>query len=224
MTRGAFDVFTQNTHPIYPYQHFLLTFCVHLIPTTRILTAPPRSPLHSTRRMLDNSSHIIPTPEHFEQQFGANGTNSSCQPFTATALLPSILVVIQCALLHPAFAHSQLLRLVRKSLTPINFYWSIRLPFQYCIRPLETSAQFNMIVACMCIYVATKSLEWGFATSSYYKRPLITVNGVSRLEKVKDTDQSYKKLQEDEPCNVFRLMTWTLLQFTSSVDSLPFFF
>ncbi|EGG09747.1 uncharacterized protein MELLADRAFT_103817 [Melampsora larici-populina 98AG31] len=39
--------------------------------------------------------------------------------------------------------------------------------------------------------------------------------GVEQWEKVKGSDEAYKKLQEAEPCDVFKLASWTLLQFTS---------
>lgn len=162
-----------------------------------------------------NSSHIIPTPGSIEHDIDT--LKGYCQPYTAAALLPSILIVAQCALLHPAFVNSKLARLVRRSLTPINVYWGITFPFQYCFRPLESLAQFNMMSASIGIYFAIKSLEWGFSSGPYYKRPLVTVDGVKRWEKVKEGDTSYKKIQEDEPCNAFKLITWTVLQLTSSV-------
>lgn len=165
-----------------------------------------------------NSSYLV-QPETSAQDITHDNYQAYCQPITATALLPSIFIIIQCALLHPTLAHSRSAKLLRISLTPVNFYWWIRLPFQQCFRPLETFGMFNMGLATVSITMAIKSLEWGFATGSYYKRPLIDVDGVSRWEKVKETDDSYKKLQEDEACNAFNLITWTALQITSSVNS-----
>lgn len=163
-----------------------------------------------------NDSYII-TPSSGAYGMAQDGPKGACQPFSVSAMLPSIFLVIQCALLHPTFSHSKAARLVRMGLTPINFVWWLRLPFQHCFKPLETSAQFNMTLATMGMYNAIKSLEWGFASGSYYKRPLITTDGVSRWEKTNESDDSYKKVQEEEPCDAFKLMAWTTLLMTSSV-------
>lgn len=163
-----------------------------------------------------NSSYIT-APGSVSHEVDQDSLKGYCRPITVSALLPSIFLVIQCALLHPTFAHSKVARLVRMSLTPINSVWWLRLPFQHCFKPLETSAQFNMTLATMGMYNAIKSLEWGFASGSYYKRPLITTDGVSRWEKTNESDDSYKKVQEEEPCDAFKLMAWTTLLMTSSV-------
>ncbi|EGG03107.1 uncharacterized protein MELLADRAFT_109590 [Melampsora larici-populina 98AG31] len=152
--------------------------------------------------------------ESFSHVTFQEGLPSQCKPIVFQAFFPYVLVLWQCALLHPTFAHSNLARLIRISLTPINVMWSLTLPFRYCITPLESSAQKNMGMAAMGIIPAVKSLEWGFASGAYYKRPLKTIDGVQGWEKVKE-DEIFKKKQEDEPCSAFKLITWTILQFTS---------
>ncbi|KAH9816156.1 hypothetical protein DFH28DRAFT_217225 [Melampsora americana] len=143
-----------------------------------------------------------------------NRLSSQCQPITFQALIPYVLVMCQCALLHPTFTHSNLARLIRISLTPINVMWSITFPFRYCHTPLELNPILNMTLGSMAFYTAVKCLEWGFASDAYYKRPLTTIDGVQQWEKVKE-DESFKRKQEDEPCGAFKLITWTLLQLSS---------
>ncbi|KAG0152333.1 hypothetical protein CROQUDRAFT_35480 [Cronartium quercuum f. sp. fusiforme G11] len=142
-------------------------------------------------------------------------SDSYCQPITASAFIPYILVILQCALLHPTFVNSKLARLIRVALTPINVIWAFMFPFRYCFRPLESLGQINMGLGSFALYTAIKSLEWGFASGPYYKRPLKIVDGVPKWEKVKKTDDTYKKMQEEEPCTAFKLFTWTLLMITS---------
>ncbi|EGG07704.1 uncharacterized protein MELLADRAFT_105730 [Melampsora larici-populina 98AG31] len=152
--------------------------------------------------------------ESFPHVIFQEGLPSQCKPVVFQAFFPYVLVLWQCALLHPTYAHSNLARFIRISLTPINVMWSLTFPFRYCITPLELSGQKNMGLAAMGILTGVKSLEWGFASGAYYKRPLKTIDGVQGWEKVKE-DETFKKKQEDEPCSAFKLITWTLLQFTS---------
>ncbi|KAG0152334.1 hypothetical protein CROQUDRAFT_649716 [Cronartium quercuum f. sp. fusiforme G11] len=155
------------------------------------------------------------TPASVSERHPLDISGSYCQPVTASALIPSVLVILQCTLLHPAFVNSKLARTIRVGLTPINASWAFMFPFRYCFQPLEISGPANMGIAISAIYTALKCLEWGFATGPYYKRPLKINQGVPKWEKVKETDDSYKKVQEDEPLTAFKLMTWTLLQLTS---------
>lgn len=143
-----------------------------------------------------------------------NGLPSQCKSITVQTFLPYALVMCQCALLHPTFVRSDLARLIRIGLTPINVIWSFTLPFRYCTSPLESSAQANAGLAILGSYTALKCIEWGFASGAYYKRPLKTIDGVQQWEKIKE-DEIFKKNQEDEPCSAFKLITWTLLQLTS---------
>lgn len=163
------------------------------------------------------SSYMNPNTtisDHISPVSFQGGSPSQCKPIDSQTFLPYLLVMWQCALLHPTFVHSNLARLIRISLTPINVIWSITLPFRYCSGPLESSGNYNMAMASMGIYTALRCLEWGFASGAYYKRPLKTIDGVQRWEKTKD-DENLKKKQEDEPCDAFKLITWTMLQLTS---------
>ncbi|KAH9816161.1 hypothetical protein DFH28DRAFT_927513 [Melampsora americana] len=160
-----------------------------------------------------NTSNIV-TSDKFSHITFQDEPSSQCKPITFQTFLPYALVMCQCALLHPTFAHSNLARLIRISLTPINVMWSLTLPFRYCSTPLESNGQQNLGLASLACYTAVKCLEWGFATGAYYKRPLKTIDGVQRWEKIKESEISKKK-QESEPCDPFKLITWTLLQFTS---------
>ncbi|KAH9816151.1 hypothetical protein DFH28DRAFT_966199 [Melampsora americana] len=160
-----------------------------------------------------NTSYIFTSDKLSHLPF-QDGSSSQCQPITFQAFIPYALVMCQCALLHPTFAHSNLARLIRISLTPINVMWSITFPFRYCHTPLELKTIPNMALGSMAFYTAVKCLEWGFASGAYYKRPLTTIDGVQQWEKIKE-DESFKKKQEDEPCGAFKLITWTLLQLSS---------
>lgn len=212
-TPAPISITLQPSHPLDDYT----LHSSDLYSSTNIYCMYELEEKTTTLMMLSQTNHtslLQPQPVDNYQGF--------CQPITLTALLPSIFTIVQCVLLHPTFAHSRLARLIRNSLTPLNVFWWIRLPFQRCFRPMETNTLLNMALGSITITMAIKSLEWGFASQSYYKRPLITLNGVSRWEKVKETDESYKKLQEDEPCDAFKLITWTLLQITSSVNPFSF--
>ncbi|EGG07705.1 uncharacterized protein MELLADRAFT_105729 [Melampsora larici-populina 98AG31] len=160
-----------------------------------------------------DTSNTFPSGNSSHATF-QDGLPSQCRPIAFQTFLPYALVMCQCALLHPTFAHSNLARLIRISLSPINVIWSLTLPFRYCFIPLESSAGINLGLGLSAIYTAVKCLEWGFATGAYYKRPIATINRVQRWEKVKE-DEIFRKKQEDEPCGIFKLMTWTLLQLTS---------
>ncbi|KAH9816162.1 hypothetical protein DFH28DRAFT_217510 [Melampsora americana] len=160
-----------------------------------------------------NISSIF-TSDKFSRVNLQDELSSQCQPIRLQAFIPYALVMCQCTLLHPKFAHSNLAWFIRISLTPINVMWSLTLPFRYCKTPLESNSQINMGLAAMSFYTAVKCLEWGFASGAYYKRPLTAIDGVQRWEKIKE-DETFKKKQEDEPCSAFTLITWTLLQLTS---------
>lgn len=138
-----------------------------------------------------------------------------CQPITFQAFLPYVLVIIQCALLHPTFVRSNLARSIRAGLTPVNFLWCFTLPLRYCSKPLKTSGQNNLGLGSFAIYMAVKSLEWGLASGPYYKRPLKTIGGIQRWEKVEEPEERDKQLQEAEACDGIDLLTWTVLQITS---------
>lgn len=131
-------------------------------------------------------------------------------------LLLGILLVLQCSLLHPAFAHSRLARLLRNGLTPINFVWCFTSPLQASSKPSKPLESFlSLFSSFLYIYMAIKSLEWGFAAESHYTRRVTTVDGVKRWQKPKANDDSYKKIQEEEPLDVTKMAAWIFLQFTS---------
>lgn len=143
-------------------------------------------------------------------------TLDHCTRISVKSFLPYIaLLALQCAALHPSFAHSRLARWLRMGIMPLNFCWWITLPFRVCAKPTDSTGNAELFVGISSIYMATKSLEWGFVEGACYKRPLKTVNGVHQWEKVKRDDESYKKMQESEPCDGFQLFTWTLLQMVS---------
>ncbi|KAG0146255.1 hypothetical protein CROQUDRAFT_44662 [Cronartium quercuum f. sp. fusiforme G11] len=144
------------------------------------------------------------------------GPTIACGRPTIKTYLPSVLLILQCALLHPTFAHSRFTRLIRTSLTPINFIWCFTLPFRCSSRqPEDADPIKKLALSTLAFYMAIKSLEWGFASSAYYTRSLKTVDGIQRWEKIKDLSGSYKKLQEEEPCGLLKLTMWTLLHLSS---------
>ncbi|KAG0142635.1 hypothetical protein CROQUDRAFT_66999 [Cronartium quercuum f. sp. fusiforme G11] len=157
----------------------------------------------------------IPTSTYPSEEIDEN-ILGFCQLASFKAFIPYlVLLVVQCSLLHPTFAQSKLARLTRIGLTPVNFSWWFTLPFRYCVTPSEATGKSRLAMASVAIYMAIKSLEWGFANASYYRRPLKEIDGVKRWEKVKNDDHSYKKIQEEEPCDAFKLITWTFLQMSS---------
>ncbi|KAH9813250.1 hypothetical protein DFH28DRAFT_1173444 [Melampsora americana] len=126
------------------------------------------------------------------------------------------LLFLQCALLHPSFAHSGLSRMTRICLTPVNFFTMLSLHIQYAFSHSRTfETKVDMAINGFTLFMTIKTLEWGFSKGSYYSRTLVEVDGVQRWEKVKDDDQAYRKLQESEPCNPLKLASWTLLQILS---------
>lgn len=172
------------------------------------MSAPTFMSTLSLNESASNSSSIVLSEDLSEH----------CHMANFTAFLPYILLlVLQCSLLHPTFAHSRLARWTRMALTPINFVFWISLPFRYCVQPSKGAGQSRLGMASQAFYFAIKSLEWGFVDGAYYRRPLQTIDGVPQWQKVKDDDQSYKKEQENEPCNAPKLAAWTLLQLTSLV-------
>lgn len=125
------------------------------------------------------------------------------------------LLLLQCALLHPSLKNSRLSLKIRICLTPINFLTFLSLSLQRFSAPTSPSDIFkDMCWGGFFLCMAIRSLEWGFSKGSYYTRPLVEVDGMKRWEKVKDCDETYRK-QEEEPCNVFKLFSWTLLQIFS---------
>ncbi|KAG0144412.1 hypothetical protein CROQUDRAFT_724044 [Cronartium quercuum f. sp. fusiforme G11] len=139
-----------------------------------------------------------------------------CETGIGRAFLPLILLFVQAALLHPSFISSKLAKLTRRSLTPIIVFWGLTLPYRYSFKLSNFSIDIvNLGVALLPIWVVIRSLEYGISSEPYYKRPLKNVNGVQRWEKIKDDDESYKKVQESEPCNAFKLTLWTILLLSS---------
>lgn len=133
-----------------------------------------------------------------------------------TTCLAVALLVVQCSLLHPFFTHSRLARVVRISLTPINFVWFFTLPLRYSFTPrVNDDPMVNMAMASLAVAMSIKSLEWGFAKGPVYLRPLKTVTGGPRWDKFKEEDQLCRKQQEEEPFNALNLGLWTLLHLTS---------
>ncbi|KAH9818761.1 hypothetical protein DFH28DRAFT_91002 [Melampsora americana] len=124
-------------------------------------------------------------------------------------------LLIQCALLHPSFAHSRFSLKTRICLTPINFLTFLNLSLQRFSAPTGPSDVFkDMCLGGFFLCMAIRSLEWGFSKGSYYTRPLVVAGGMKRWEKVKDFNEPCRK-QENEPCNMFKLASWTLLQLFS---------
>ncbi|KAG0145889.1 hypothetical protein CROQUDRAFT_658148 [Cronartium quercuum f. sp. fusiforme G11] len=126
------------------------------------------------------------------------------------------LVFVQCSLLHPTFSGSALAKLIRISLRSINFVWLITFPFKNCPDKVELPKSFEgFLIHFLPVYLAFKSLEWGFAANCYYTRPLKEIDGMQQWEKSKGDDVTFKRAQEEEPCDVLKLFLWTLLQLTS---------
>lgn len=163
-----------------------------------------------------SSLNILGSPSHGISLEPNHDLSTSCELLSLWVGLPYIILsFLQCALLHPTFAHSKLSKLIRMSLMPINFIWWFTLPFRYCLIPSKSISQSRLVLAMGAFYLSIRTLEWGLATSAYYKRPLKTIDGLQRWEKVKEMDEWSKKIQEDERCDGLKLLSWTILQVSS---------
>ncbi|KAG0145888.1 hypothetical protein CROQUDRAFT_45194 [Cronartium quercuum f. sp. fusiforme G11] len=133
-------------------------------------------------------------------------------------ILPCCLLILQCALLHPTFAHSKLARLIRTSLTPITFLWFLTAPFRCSVRPPESADLISrMSFATSCILMSVKALDWGLGSDTVYTRTFKIVNGVKRWEKFdQDEEAINQKLQENDSCDAFQLILWVMLLMSSS--------
>ncbi|KAH9812550.1 hypothetical protein DFH28DRAFT_978880 [Melampsora americana] len=135
-------------------------------------------------------------------------------------LISFTLISIQASLLHPYFVKSKLSKLIRRTLTPINFFLLISQPFRSSSRlPPESFDVFTrMTFASTSFIFASFALEFGFSNSVYYKRPLKKINGSLQWNQIKDQDDEFNDLkisQEEEEFKFSKLVFWTILNLTS---------
>ncbi|KAH9823312.1 hypothetical protein DFH28DRAFT_946785 [Melampsora americana] len=112
----------------------------------------------------------------------------TCQNPSYITILYLIPFWLQCSLLHPNFSNHSSLRLIRRFLfTPLNVYLGIKIPIDFCFKPLTKNASLNLHFGIAGFYLALKSLEWGltggFLSGKYWD--------------VIESDQSKKKVDQE---------------------------
>lgn len=133
-------------------------------------------------------------------------------------ILSFSLISIQASLLHPSLCKSKISKYLRRALTPLNVYLFITSPFRSSSRLPESFDTFQKLgFGSNAIIFAVKALEYGFAKSAYYTRPIESVDGIWVWKKIKDPDElkALKKSQEEHSCNLAQLFWWTILNLTS---------
>lgn len=91
----------------------------------------------------------------------------SCKPPSPMIAFQVLPVLLQCSLLHPKFSRSIWFHRLRFWLTPINVYYSIKMPIMYCFLPITHNGFWNMWLGCTGFHLVMKSLEWGL-TEGYW--------------------------------------------------------
>lgn len=85
----------------------------------------------------------------------------ACQQPSFSMMIRMLPIWIQCALLHPRFSGSSILRWLRFLLIPVTFYSALSLSVDYCYLPLTRRGMLNLSIGIWSSHLAAKSLEWG---------------------------------------------------------------